>query len=118
MDLDFSKQRDKKLVIKTRNKTWLVNIESITHLTCDGYITRIYFVDQKVITVAKLLKEFETELQDYGFLGANYHTIVNIKHITGMFGVLTKKRLLIYGSEIIISRRRQHLFKEYLNSND
>ena len=63
--------------------------------------------------VAKLLKSFEMELAEYGFIRANHNTIVNPVHIIEMSEPPLRKLLLKNEFEVIISRRKMYLFRDY-----
>ena len=112
MDLDFSKQKDKKLQVNDKYKTNLIAVESITYLECDGYITTIKTTNNEPITISKLLKHFEDELQQYGgFVRVNRKTIVNSSHIICIRKIADRKVIEINGSTIEISHRKSFLFK-------
>jgi len=80
-------------------------------LQCDGYVTTIHLIDKESICISKLLKLFEIELFDFGFLRANHNTIVNPLHIREISSTLKERIIQINKSEIKISRRRAYLFK-------
>jgi len=111
MDLDFSKQKDKKLAIAEKKRTNFIDIDAITHIQCDGYITTIYLTNDKPIVVSKLLKLFENELIEHGFIRANNNTVVNPRHIKGIYTTSCGKNVEINNIHIKISRRRLFLFK-------
>ncbi|MBZ4669224.1 MAG: two-component system, LytTR family, response regulator [Bacteroidales bacterium] len=112
MNLDYSIQKGKKLPIIEKSRTRLIDIEAITHLQCDGYVTTIHLIDNESINVSKLLKLFEIELAEFGFLRANHNTIVNPFHIREILSSSGKKMVRINNSLIIVSRRRAYLFKD------
>ena len=113
MVIDFSKQIGKKLAIVEKRKTRLIDIVTITYLECDGYITTIYLINHEKIDVSKLLKQFENELTEYGFIRANHKSIVNPRFITGILATNCGKIIQINNSEIKVSRRKAFLFKIY-----
>ena len=115
MNLDFSIQRDKKLVVVEKSKTKLIDIDVITHLECDAYITTIHLLRQKSICVSKLLKYFEDELAVVGFIRVNNNTIVNPKYISEISSSEGKRIILLNNSKIKVSRRRSYIIKELLN---
>jgi two-component system LytT family response regulator len=111
MNLDFSIQRGKKLAIIDKNRTRLIDIVAITHIQCDGYVTTIHLIDNESISVSKLLKLFEIELAEYGFLRVNHHTVVNPFHIQEITSSFGEKKIRINTNTIIVSRRKAYLFK-------
>jgi len=115
MNLEFSKQANKKLAIVEKRKTRLIDIGTITYLTCDGYVTTIHLLNQETISVSKLLKHFENELEEYGFLRANHNTIVNPKNMTGILSNNGETIVQINNLEIKVSRRKKFLFNNHSN---
>lgn len=112
MNFDFSKQKDKKIQIHEKCKTNLIAVESVTYLECDGYVTTVYSIDNKPITISKLLKHFEKELNQFGgFVRVNRKTLVNTRHISCIRKIGVKKIIEINGCSIEISHRKSFLFK-------
>lgn len=68
-------------------------MEVITHLVCDGYITTIHLYNKKPIVISKILKHFESELNEFGFIRANNNTIVNLKYLEKI-DLSSKQRVL------------------------
>lgn len=116
MEKDFSYQKDKKLVLKEKGRTHLVEIDNITHITCEGYITKIHTIKNEDIIISKLLKYFEIELAEKGFIRANHNTIVNLSKIDSIQS--GKKRLVILdnGIEVNISRRKMCKFRNNIKN--
>ena len=105
---------DKKVILKETYKIKHINIENITHITCNAYHTTIYTIDYKTITISKRLKSFETELCKYGFIRANYNVLVNVKNIME-FQKKNKRCIILSNKEQVkVSRRKLCLFKEFL----
>jgi len=113
MNFDFSKQIGKKIAVCEKTRTTLIGIDTITHLICDCYVTTLYHTDQEPISSSKLLKHFEVELNEFGFLRVNNNTIINPNHISGIEFSCQRKILHINHSEIKVSRRRAYLFKKF-----
>jgi DNA-binding LytR/AlgR family response regulator len=112
MDFDYSKQKDKKIQVNERNRATLIAVESITFLECDGYLTTIRTIDTACITVSKLLKHFEAELNSFGgFIRINRKTLVNIRHITSIRREATRKIIEINGCSLEVSHRKSAQFK-------
>ncbi len=113
---DYSYQRNKKLVLKEKNTIKQISLDRITHLTCDGYLTSVYTIDNKTITVSKLLKNFEIELIPYGFIRANHNALVNVNNIIEIQKGNKRYVVLSNKKEIKVSRRKLCLFKEIFNN--
>ena len=114
MENTESNQAGKRITIRTKNETVYTRPEKLTHLIGEGYLSTVHCDDGSSITVARLLKSFESFLYGYGFIRVNQNTIVNINYIEK-----TQHRdrytLRLYGGlEIIVSRRRVKEFKELL----
>lgn len=118
MALDFSNQKEKKLSITEKRRTKFIDIDAITHLQCDGYITIIYLNNNESIAVSKLLKLFENELTEHGFLRANNNTIINTRYITGIYSKSDGKVVEINNLQIKISRRRLFLFSNLIKNGN
>jgi len=112
MKIDFSNQKDKKVEIKERNTIQFVDISKISYFKCDGYITTINIFDSAPITVSKLLKDFESELEEYGFIRANRSTLVNLAVVKKYVGGRIRLLELMTGEHIKVSRRNVFKFRE------
>jgi DNA-binding LytR/AlgR family response regulator len=109
---DFGSQRDKKLVLKEKGKTHLVELDNITHITCEGSITKIHTIKNEDIIISKLLKYFEIELAEYGFIRVNHNTIINMSKIVSIQSGKKRSVTLGNGIEVNISRRKMYNFRK------
>lgn len=116
MEKDFSFQKNKKLVFKEKGKTHLVEIDKITHLTCEGSITKIHTIENDDVIVSKLLKYFEIELAEKGFIRANHNTIINLGKIDSIQSGKKRRVTLYNGIEVNISRRKMCNFRNDINN--
>lgn len=112
MKADFSRQENKRITIKTKTKTDFVMLKTITHIECDGYVSTVNTIDKGPFVVARLLKSFEIELADYGFLRVNRSTIVNLAHVEGYRSGKNRTLELVNHIKIRISRRRVFIFRD------
>lgn len=115
MKNDFTIQKGKKLTIKQRNNIQLCEIDKITHIKCDRYISTINLINSENIKVSRLLKEFELELFEYKFVRVNRSTLVNVAHITKFKGGCCREIEMINGEIITVSRRNVFKLKESLS---
>lgn len=115
MKNDFTIQKGKKITIKQRNNIQLCEIDKITHIKCNGYISTINLINSENIKVSKLLKEFEHELIDFIFIRVNRSTLVNVAHITKYNGGCSREIVMINGEIITVSRRNVFKLKECLS---
>ena len=114
MEFDFSKQNDQKLKIKEKSQISFIEMSEILYLQCEGYLTTIYLVNKTSVAIAKLLKDFEDELTQFGFLRVNHYTLINVRHINTLKICKQQRVVFINDVEIKISRRKLHLLKELL----
>ena len=55
--------------IKCNKELQAISLKDITYINCNGYICSIYNEEDKLIaSQAKLLKNYETELEQFGFV--------------------------------------------------
>lgn len=111
MLFDFDCQSEKKIFIKESHSTTILDMDEVALITCDGYLSNVLTLDDKSFKVCKLLKRFEEELMQFGFIRANHNTLVNAKHIQCIFKAPKRKLVLKNKIEVNISRRKLHLFK-------
>jgi DNA-binding LytR/AlgR family response regulator len=96
-------------MITNRNITKQIIVSEISHIVCDAYLCDIFAQNEK-FTCLKLLKYFEMELADYGFIRINHNILVNARYIKY---INNKKRVVILQNdiELQISVRRWRFFK-------
>ncbi len=109
MNIDFNCQRNNKIVLKEKSVIKLIGMSDIILITCDGYLTRVFIENGQSITISKLLKEFEIELEDYGFIRVNHNSIVNVYHIRSI--ERGNNRVLTLSNNLIIKISRRKLYK-------
>lgn len=115
MKKDYSFQNDKKIIIKDRFRTQQISIKNITHIKCDGYESTIFVkAEEEPIITRKLLKLYEIELSELGFIRANRNTLVNIKHIKCIECLDSNTLTLITDEEIQVSCRKIAKIKKIL----
>ena len=115
MKKDYLEQRDKKVVLKEQNNLIQVDMKDITVITCDGYLSTIFFLnDQKPISVSKLLKDFELELEPFGFFRANRNTLVNLRNVYSFQGSCKRIVTLVDNQKICVSFRKVPQLKSLL----
>ena len=112
--VDTIVQQNKKIALKEHQCVTYVEVETITHISCEGYLSTIYTIDNKTTTVSKLLKHFEIELSNLGFIRINRATIVNSKYIAMLRRGNRRKITLVNGVEVAISRRKLYQIRELL----
>ncbi|QZT38969.1 LytTR family transcriptional regulator DNA-binding domain-containing protein [Halosquirtibacter xylanolyticus] len=93
-------KKSRKIVIRVKEKTHFINIEEISYLHCDCYLTTVHTCIGEKITVARLLKYFEEDLLGEGFVRVNRNILINCKKVKSferggnrMITMDTKERL-------------------------
>ncbi len=71
----------KKIALQTAKGVFLYEMEHIIRLQSDGNYTTLFLREDKRITVAKTLKEFEEMLGTYGFIRIHHSHIINLNHL-------------------------------------
>ena len=117
MKKDYSCQNNKKIVVIECNKMLQIDIQKISYIQCNSNISTIYFADKaKLVITAKLLKQFEAELSELGFVRANRNTLVNAKYIEKVENYNNKILTLVTNEKITISCRRLSKIRKILCS--
>jgi two-component system LytT family response regulator len=107
MKKDYSCQNDIKITVKENNKIRQINIGDISYIKCDSYVSTIHFIDaDKSISITKLLKRFEIELSEFGFIRANRSCLVNVRYIKSIEICKNTKLTLVSDENISISVRQ------------
>lgn len=80
-NLNLVDTQNRKIVIKTSEKIYLLNTRNIIHCQSDDYYTIIESVGEEKIIVSKVLKEYDELLSDFGFFRIHRSHLVNLQHI-------------------------------------
>ncbi len=67
-----------KLVLKTSEKLYSVNVQDIVHCESEKNYTTFYFIDSLRLVVSTTLKEYETLLSPFGFFRAHQSHLINM----------------------------------------
>jgi two-component system, LytTR family, response regulator len=71
----------RKLVLKTSDKIFLLEVKDIVYCTSDCNYTVFTTVDGEKIMVSKPLREYDELLSDSGFFRVHRSSLINLKHI-------------------------------------
>mgnify|MGYP000855914148 CR=1 FL=1 len=112
----FLEQNERKVLLKDKDSIYQANMKDITVITCESYLSTVHFLnDQKPISVSKLLKEFENELESFGFFRANRNSLINLRNISSYQGSCKRTITLSDNQKICLSYRKvpllQRIFK-------
>ncbi len=78
-NIDSISKKTKKIILKTTNNIYLVNINEIIRCESDRNYTHFYFLDKDKIVVSKTLKEYETLLNEYDFFRVHHSHLINLQ---------------------------------------
>lgn len=67
-----------KLILKTAEKIYSVNIQDIIHCESEKNYTTFYFVNAPKLVVSTTLKEYETMLKPFNFFRAHQSHLINL----------------------------------------
>ena len=102
----------KKIVLKTSDRIYLVNIKDIIRCEAENNYTNFYLNSGDKILVTKTLKEYDECLSGLDFVRVHQSHLVNIKfvdrYIKGDGGTI----VMVDGSQVDVSRRRKDEFLE------
>jgi two-component system LytT family response regulator len=71
----------KKIVLKTMERIYSVDLDDIIRFESDGGYTKVYLTDGKRIMVSKTMKEYDDLLLDVGFLRVHHSHLINMNHL-------------------------------------
>jgi two-component system, LytTR family, response regulator len=83
LNLQTSRQDEKKLVLRTHEKFHFVKVSDIVFCKCDGNYTTFFLQNENHIMVSRSLKEYDEMLADYGFFRPHKSYLINLAHVTG-----------------------------------
>ena len=76
-----SVKQKKKIVLKTMERIYSVDISDIVRMESDGNYTKVYLHDGKRIMVSKTMKEFDELLTDVGFVRVHHSHLINMNFL-------------------------------------
>jgi two-component system LytT family response regulator len=103
-------KESKKIVLKTADSIYAVNINEIVRCESEENYTHFYLADGKKILISKPLKEYDELLSEFGFFRIHQSHLINLdyferyKKAYGGFAVMKDS------AEIPVSTRKKDLF--------
>ena len=70
-----------KIVLRTADSIHVIQLDNIVRLQADGAYTTFYISGRKPVVVSKNLKEYDTLLENNGFIRTHQSHLVNTKYI-------------------------------------
>lgn len=104
----------KKIVLKTMERIYSVDINDIIRFESDGGYTKVYLVDGKRIMVSRTMKEFDDLLLDAGFLRVHNSHLINMNHLY-CFEKAEGHVVMKDDSIVPVSNRKKEQLLELLN---
>lgn len=101
------KRESKKIVLKTAESIYLVNVNEIIRCEATGNYTQFFLKDQKPVLVSKTLKDYDEILSDFGFFRVHQSHLVNLKHIIRLDKADGGTLILNYDQKTPVSTRRK-----------
>lgn len=116
MKIDLNKQKEKKLAIKEKTQTSLLNYDEILYLECTGHLVLVYHTrNNKPVFYTNSLVAIEEALTNYGFLRINHNIVVNMYHVYLLNS--RKHEIHLRNDKILsVSRRKWKIIAEFFNS--
>ena len=87
----------------------VIELDDILYAESSGNYTNLYFANNKMVCTSKPLHEYETLLEDAGFVRIHKSVLVNLKHIKEYFRGEGGSVLLSNGHELEVARRKKDL---------
>lgn len=104
----------KKIVLKTMERIYSVDLDDIIRFESDGGYTKVYLTDGKRIMVSKTMKEFDDLLLDAGFLRVHHSHLINMNHLFCF--EKTEGHVVMKDDSIVpVSNRKKDQLLELLN---
>lgn len=104
----------KKIVLKTMERIYSVDLDDIIRFESDGGYTKVYLTDGKRIMVSKTMKEFDDLLLDAGFLRVHHSHLINMNHLF-CFEKTEGHVVMKDDSVVPVSNRKKDQLLELLN---
>ena len=104
----------KKIVLKTMDRIYSVDINDIIRFESDGGYSKVYLLDGKRIMVSRTMKEFEDLLLDVNFLRVHNSHLINMNHLYCF--EKTEGHVVMKDDSIVpVSNRKREQLLELLN---
>ena len=105
----------KKIVLKTADRIYVVNVDEITRCESDGSYTHVYLENGSRIMVSKLLKEFDQLLTQDGFVRVHQSHLVNLEYLS-YFRRSENNIVMKDEASVPVSTRKKEELIQWLNN--
>jgi len=115
-NLNTTSSQSNRIGLPTQFGLEFVAINHIVRLEAEGPYTKIYFIDQKPILCTRILKDFETMLEEFSsFFRVHRKNMINLNYIKKYHKGEGGFVVLVDGSSVDVSRRKKEEFLKRLN---
>ncbi len=80
--IDSQDRKRKKIIVRTAENIFLINISDILFCESDGNYTTVWLSDNNRIVSSTSLREYDELLVDWGFFRVHKSYLINMRHIT------------------------------------
>ncbi len=109
-------QKDsKKLVLKTAESIFLVNISDIIRCESTGNYTKFFLTNQKPVLVSHTLKDYDDILNEYHFFRVHQSHLVNLDHIMRLDKADGGTLIMSDNQSVPVSTRKKDALVKALN---
>jgi two-component system LytT family response regulator len=106
----------KKIVLKTSDRIYLVNVKDIIRCEAENNYTNFYLANRTKIMVSKTIKTYETLLSEHEFLRVHQSHLVNLNFIQHFDKPDGGMLVLSDNSTIPVSHQKRGILLDYFSS--
>lgn len=88
----------------------VIELDDILYAESSGNYTNLYFLNKPMVCTSKPMHEYETLLEDAGFVRIHKSILVNLLHVKEYLRGEGGSIILSNGKEIEVSRRKKEIF--------
>ena len=108
--MNDKKTQEDKIAISTTEGLEFIPIKNILHIESSSNYSKIFFKDNRTLTVTKLLKDFEDMLAPYHFYRVHNSHLINLNYIQKYLRGNGGSVIMQDGTEIEVARRKKEEF--------
>jgi len=109
-------KESKKIVLKTLDSIYAVNVKEIVRCEADTYYTKFFLNDGQIIMVSSTLKEFDEMLSEFGFFRVHQSHLINLDYFVRYKKADGGSAVLKDGIEIPVASRKKELFLQAIEN--
>ena len=109
------KTQEDKIAISTTEGLEFIPIKNILHIESNSNYSKIYFNNNRTLTVTKLLKDFEDMLVPYHFYRVHNSHLINLYYIQKYLRGNGGRVMMQDGTEIEVARRKKDEFLKMIS---